>query len=196
MEMNRKTIRRVLAGFLVLAGGACGAHRGSRGTFHDPNMDFALVQTVAVTPFVNLTQSQNAADRVRETFMTMLQATGSIYVLPPGEVGRGITRTSMGNPAAPTPEEVVTFATIVKADAVITGTLLEYGEVRSGTSSANMISVSLKMMEAQSGRVVWSASSTRGGIKASDRLFGGGGKPMNAVTVEAIDDLLDQLFAK
>ena len=80
------------------------------------------------------------------------------------------------------------------ADAVITGTLREYGEVRSGPASANVISLSVQMMEAETGKVVWSASSTKGGISAADRLFGGGGKPMNAVTQEAVDDLIDKLF--
>jgi hypothetical protein len=41
---------------------------------------------------------------------------------------------------------------------------------------------------------VWSASATRGGISASDRLFGGGGEPMDEITSEAVRDLLDKLF--
>jgi hypothetical protein len=158
-------------------------------------MDFSLVQTVAVMPFANLSASTNASDRVRDTFMTLLQATGSLYVLPPGEVARGIARTSVETPPAPTAEEVVALAKNLKADAVITGTVLEYGEVRSGTSASNLVSISLKMMEAQTGKVVWSASVSCGGVDAADRLFGGGGEPMANVTVEAIDDLLDVLFA-
>ena len=181
---------------LALVPAGCGAARGGSAAYHDGTMDFALVQNVAVMPFVNLSQNQNAGDRVRETLMTMLQATGAFYVLPPGEVGRGISRTTVVNPATPTPEEVVAFAKNVKVDAVITGTVLEYGEVRSGSTSANAITVSAKMMEAQTGKVVWSASSTKGGVTASDRLFGGGGEPMNAVTVSAIDELLDSLFEK
>ena len=79
---------------------------------------------------------------------------------------------------------------------VITGTVLEYGEVRSGSTSSNVISVSLKMLEAQSGKVVWTASSTQGGVTASARLFGGGGQPMDEVTEKAVEDLLDKLFKK
>jgi hypothetical protein len=91
---------------------------------------------------------------------------------------------------------VTKFAKVVSADAVFTGTLKEYGEVRSGTSAANVVSLSMQMMEAQTGRVVWSASSTRGGVTTSDRLFGGGGEPMNETTQKAVDDLLDKLFGK
>ena len=162
--------------------------------YRDPDMDFGLIQTVAVMPFQNLSRDNLAGDRVRDVFITMLQGTGAVYVVPPGEVVRGINRAGITLPAIPAPEEVVRFAGSVKTDTVITGTVREYGEVRTGTSAANLISLSLMMMEAQTGKVVWSASSTKGGITASDRLLGGGGDPMNRVTEKAIDDLLDKLF--
>jgi hypothetical protein len=72
----------------------------------------------------------------------------------------------------------------------------EYGEVRSGTTTANVVSVSLQMMEGQTAKVVWSASSTKGGVTTSDRLFGGGGEPMNIEIQKAVNDLLDKLFEK
>jgi hypothetical protein len=195
MNATRKAQFWLVAALLTAAAGCATAGRHSV-TYHDPNMDFSLVQTVAVTPFANLTPSNNAADRVRDVFMTMLQATGSIYVLPPGEVARGLSRANVASSTTPTAEDVVALGKIVKADVIITGTVLEYGEVRSGSAVANVVSVELKMMEVQAGRVVWSASSSKGGITAADRLFGSGGRPMNAVTQEAVKDLLDKLFGK
>ncbi len=167
-----------------------------QGTFRDPNMDFGQLQNVAVMPFVNLSRDTNAADRVRDVFMTLLLATHGVYAVPPGEVARGISRVGIANPTAPTTEEIKKFADIVKVDAVITGTVREYGEVRSGTTASNLVSVSLQMIEGQTGRVVWSASSTQGGVTSSDRLFGGGGEPMNIVTEKAVNDLLDKLFGQ
>jgi len=179
--------------FLLFAMGCAGT---SHNVYRDPNMDFGSLQAVAVLPFTNLTREQMAADRVRDVFMTMLQATGGVYVIPPGEVARGISRLNLERPATPTAEEIVKVAKILNADAVIAGTVSEYGEVRSGTTSANVISVSLQMMEAQTGRGVWTASSTKGGVTTTDRLFGGGGEPMNLVTQKAVTDLLDKLFGK
>jgi hypothetical protein len=163
-------------------------------TYHDPNMDFSLVQKVGVLPFTNLSQMTAAGERVRDVFSTMLQAGGSIYVLPPGEVARGVDRAALVKPSTPTGEECVNLGKILQTDAVITGVVREYGEVRSGSVSANVVSISVEMMETQTGRVVWSASATRGGISASDRLFGGGGEPMDEITSEAVRDLLDKLF--
>ncbi len=182
---------------ILLASAGCASTRESiRVTYRDPNMDFGQLQAVAVMPFANLSRDPTAADRVRDVFTTMLLATQGVYVVPPGEVARGISRAGIAAPATPTAEEVVKFVSMVKADAVITGTVREYGEVRSGTASATMISVSLEMMEGQTGRVVWSASSTKGGVTTLDRMFGGGGEPMNIVTERAVEDLLDKLFGK
>jgi hypothetical protein len=162
--------------------------------YFEPNMDFASLQSVAVMPFQNLTGQDDAAERVRDTFMGMLLATEAIYVIPPGEVARGIARAGGVGLEGPTSEQVEKLSGILEVDAVITGVLKEYGAVRSGTASANVISLSLQMIESGSGRVVWSASSTKGGITVWDRLLGGGGEPMNTVTEDVVDDLLDKLF--
>ena len=187
---------RVLAGCiaLVLALTGCAAHRTAVSTFHDPEMDFSLIRTVAVVPFSNLTPSARASERVRDVFMTMLQATGAVYVVPPGEVARAISRVGLTDQTAPTAEQVVALAKNLDADVVITGTVLEYGEVRSGSATANAISLSLEMLEGQTGRLVWSSSSTQGGVGAAKRLFGGGGEPMNVVTMKAVEDLINALF--
>jgi len=185
----------ILSVCLVMFGLAGCAVTGSGGeTFKNSVMNFAAVQSVAVLPFQNLTADDDAAARTRDAFMGMLLATEAIYVLPPGEVQRGIERTSLREPSAPSSEKVKALGEILQVDAVITGVLREYGNVRSGQTEANLISISLQMLEVETGRIVWSGAATKGGIGVPERLFGGGGDPMNEVTKEAINDLLNQLF--
>jgi len=179
---------------LLLSITALVACAGPRDTYIDPNMDFGTVKTVAVMPFVSLTRDSVVAERVRDVFITRLLSTGAVYVVPVGEVARGVARVEIQNPGAPSPEEVVKLGGVIKAQAVITGTVREYGEVRSGTVSSNIISMSLQMMEAQTGKVVWTGSSTKGGINVWQRLFGGGGQPMNKITVEAVNELINGLL--
>ena len=157
-------------------------------------MDFGAIQSVAVMPFLNLSRDNIAGERVRDVFINKLLSTGAVYVLPIGEVARGITRADIQNPAAPSQEEAVKLAGLIKAQAVITGVVKEYGEVRAGSTSANVLSLSLQMIEAQTGKIVWTATSTKGGISMVDRLLGGGGQPMNDITEKAIDDLINKLF--
>lgn len=190
-----KVQRSGIALMLLTLAAACASRKNAEVTYHAPTMDFSLVRTVAVLPFANLSTTQTADERVRDVFMTMLQATGQIYVLPMGEVQRGLSRVEMPNPTAPSDQEVVALSKALSCDAVITGSVLEYGEARSGSASASYISVSVQMLEAGSGKLVWSAQSTKGGISAADRMFGGGGQPMNVVTADAVGQLLDELFA-
>jgi hypothetical protein len=178
--------------FVVIAASVCAGQVTD--VFRDPRMDFATIQTVAVMPFANLTRDQVVADRVRDVFINKLLSTEAVYVLPVGEVGRGIAKLEIQNPSAPTPEEVVKLGGFVKADAVFTGVVREYGEVRSGTTAANVISMSIQLIEAQTGRIVWSGSSTKGGITFMNRLFGGGGQPLNRETEEAVDALFEKLL--
>ncbi|HWR59834.1 MAG TPA: GNA1162 family protein [Thermodesulfovibrionales bacterium] len=185
--------RQLVITVMLMSVLAC-ASGGGGDKFRNPNMDFGSVQTVAVLPFTNLSRDQMAADRVRDVFVTALLASGDIYVIPVGEVAKGIGLAGIVNPSAPSSAEVMKLAPLIKANALITGVLREYGEVRSGSSTANAISLSLQMMDAQTGQVIWSTSTTKGGIGIKDRLLGGGGDPMNNITEQAIKDLINQLY--
>ncbi len=189
---NHSCFRKRAAAALALALAAGCSTTGRR--YLDPNMDFGAVRTVAVMPFVNLTRESAAADRVRDVFATMLLSTGALFVVPVGEVQSAIASQALQTPATPSVEAVTKLGRILKVDAIITGTVREYGEVRSGGTSANVVSISVQMIETTSGKLVWSASSTRGGVSMADRLLGSSGTPMNQVTEEAVDDLIGKLF--
>lgn len=179
---------------LVLSIVALVACAGGHDTYIDPIMDFGIVKTVAVMPFVSLTRDPVVAERVRDVFITRLLSTGAVYVVPVGEVARGVARVEIQNPGTPSPEEILKLGGLIKAQAVVTGTVREYGEVRSGSVSTNIISLSLQMIETQTGKVVWTASSTKGGVNIWHRLFGGGGQPMNEITLKAVNDLINRLL--
>ena len=177
------------AAVLVLVSCAHGSQ-----TYVDPDMDLGAIRTVAVLPFTNLSRDQQASERVRDVFTTHLLATHGVYVVPYGEVARALAKAAVANPSAPTVEEVQKLGTMLKADAVVIGTLKEYGEIRSGAVSANAISLSMQLQETGSGKIVGAGATTKGGVGMSDRLFGSGGAPLNEVTDAAVADLLDQLF--
>ncbi len=162
--------------------------------YQDRNMDFGSVRTVAVVPFANLSRENLAADRVRDVFSNGLLATNAIYVVPLGEVQRVISKAGIQAATSPSIEEVVKLGQMLKADAIITGVVKEYGEVRSGNTAAPIVSVSLQMQEVSTGKVVWAASSTKGGVTFGDRLLGSSGTPMNQVTEAVVDDLINKLF--
>lgn len=173
---------------------ACGSHRIST-IYHDSEMDFSSLRVVAVMPFPNFSGNKMAAKRVRDILSNKLLSTTAFYIIPPGEVARGIYRAGISDTSALSMDEIVKIASIIKADALITGAVREYGVMKSGVTSANVISLSLQMIDVESRKTVWSAASTKGGISFLDRLFGGGGEPMNDITEAAVDDLIDKLFS-
>jgi polysaccharide biosynthesis protein PelC len=180
-----------LAGLIMMMLGGCAT---SGDTFRDTTMDFAAIKTVAVMPFANLSRDQLAAERVRDVFSTSLMSTGSIYSLPSGEIARAINSIGLGNATTVSAEDTVKLCKALKADGIFTGVLREYGDVRSGNATADVISLSLQLIEGQTGRVVWSASTSQGGIGLMEKLFGGGGKPLNDVTEKAVNVLISKLF--
>jgi hypothetical protein len=191
MPSNQDQRRAAPAALLVVLA-ACAGGSGAR--YQDPNMDFGSVKTVAVMPFQNLARETTAGERVRDVFATMLLATGSMYVVPQGEVQRAVAKGSIQSPTVLNTEDVIKLGQMLKADALITGVIREYGEVRTGSTSANVVALSVQMVETATGKVVWSASSTKGGVSLGDRLLGSSGTPMNQVTEAAVDDLLNKLF--
>jgi TolB-like protein len=137
--------------------------------YRDGMMDFGTIRTVAVMPFANLTRDQIVAERVRDVFINKLLST---------EV-----------------DDTVKLGKFLKVDALITGVVREYGEVRAGTNTANVVSMSIQLIETETGKIVWSGSSTKGGITFWRRLLGSGGQPLNTETERAVDALFDKLLS-
>ena len=188
---NRIKLKKIILLLIIATLAACAA---SNTNYHDPDMDFSALRTVAVLPFANLTRDKMAGARVKDLFANSLLSTGVVYVVPTGEVARSLMRIGVQIPTAPSSEEIVKLGAIIKVDAVITGTVREYGEVKSGSTAANVISLGVQMIDTQSRKVVWAASSTKGGITFWDRLLGGGGELMKDVTKAAVDDVINKLF--
>lgn len=194
MRVLERWSRRLSETCVVLTLGIAATGCATTAGYRNTDMDFGAIQAVAVMPLGNLSRDNQAAERVRDVLNTMLLATGAFYVVPSGEVSRAVGKAGAADPTSPTADETVKLCAQLKVDALVTGSLREYGEVRSGSVTANAISLSLKLAEGQTGKVVWSGASTKGGIGFFERLFGGGGDPLNGVTERAVDDLISQLF--
>lgn len=189
--MNPRRWIRPVAVALLFAVLGCG---GRQRRYQDEQMDFGAIRAVAVLPFQNLTRDNVASERVRDVFSNMVLATGAFYVVPYGEVVRAISRSGVTAPTTPAMDDVVKLGKQLQVGAVFVGTVKEYGEVRTGSSSANVVAVSVQLIETDTGKIVWSASSTKGGLTVAARLFGSSAAPLNGITEEAVDDLLEQLF--
>lgn len=194
---RRRALLRCVARFgaalgMILSLAACGGNRPT--SFIHPRVDFSFFKKVAVLPFQNLTTDQFAPERVRESVAAQLLATGAMDVIEPGQVLLVMRQLNL-QPGTPLGiEDLKKLGKALGVNGVIMGTVKEYGEVRSGSVSAPVVSISLRMIEVDSGTIVWSVSNTAGGISTTMRLFGIGSSTMSEVTRTVVRQSLDTLF--
>jgi TolB-like protein len=165
----KKTAFLIFIGFIGLAGCATGPT-----VYIHPNADFSSLKKVAVLPFDNLTQDRFAADKVQKIFTTELLSLGAFEVIEPGQVLKALRDQRIEAPAGMTAAEIKKVGEALGAQALIFGTVVDFGESRSGTTPSPEVTVQLRLAETQSGLTLWSVSHTRGGVKISVRLFGVG----------------------
>jgi hypothetical protein len=193
--MASTTMRPALTSIAIAAALALAGCSRRPAAYVNPQMDFSSIRSVAVMPFWNLSKEPQGSDRVRDVFQNALLATNGVYVVPTGEVARAVQRLSIATPVTPTVDDVVKLAQLLKVDAVITGVLKEYGEVRTASATSYVVSLSVQMQEGSTAKVIWAAASSKGGVGWGARLLGStGGRPANEVTEQVVDELLAQLF--
>ena len=180
---------------LLLAGllPGCASPKAEPAVFVHPNADFSIYERVAVLPLENLTSERFAADRIRELLVVELSAQGLFGVVEGGEVNRVLRVHNIDSAAALGPEEVKQLGTELKAQALLTGSVIEFREQRNGTLNSPEVALSLRLLDVESGLVVWSVSDARSGLGVWTRLFGVGEENQTGAARKLICELLARL---
>jgi hypothetical protein len=136
------------------------------------DIDFSFYKKVAVLPLDNLTTDRFAADILRQVVISELLASGLLDVVVPGEVSSvsrdlGIKSiTSLDN------SQITAVGNALKVEAIIMGSVVEYGIVKMGNASAPQVSINLMMADTNTGSIIWSITKTRGGAGFMAQHFG------------------------
>ncbi len=180
---------RTLALLSLIAATACGGH--SR--YLNPNSDLGTLRTVAILPFENVTPDKLATERTQRIFLTELLATGAFEVVEPGLVLRTIRR-EQGDASTFAPEDFKRIGESLKAQAFFLGTVLEWEDPRVGAAPAPRVTLQRRLVDAETGKTVWSTTRTKAGASWSARLFGIGGRTATGTAEELIRDELSALL--
>jgi len=139
---------------------------GSPPAFVEPDADLDFYERVAVTPFWVSGADRSASDQVTDAFVTALMISEKYVVAEPGlfrhtlaDVADQASVTHRGL----TPEQVLELGTRAQVEAVFEGSILTYEMTRIGQNQYPLISVELRMIDAQTGRLIWSMTLTRKG---------------------------------
>jgi hypothetical protein len=128
---------------------------------------------LAIVPFDSVgLQQENAARIVTDEVMTSLLGTGLFDVIEPGMVYQALSDSGTRNPSGL--DSVLMQKLQEKlgpVQAFVVGMVGEFGEVRVGPMTYPSISVSARVLDAQSGAILWAGSASRTGAE-SEKLFG------------------------
>ncbi len=179
---------------VAFVGLICAGCAGNVTTFIHPQADFSLVRRVAVLPIENLTREPTASPKVRQLLIIELLSSGSVEVVDVGEVAHAIRMTGVAPPSAPANEDVLKLGEELEVQALIAGSVQEFSQSRSSGAPSTSVSISLRMIETDTGTVIWSSTVSKSGVGAMGRLFGVGGDSATERAHELIRKALKTLI--
>ena len=156
--------------------------------------DFSLIQKIAVLPLENLTQDQQAGERVRKIVVSEILAAGVLDVIEPVQVNQALGQQQIQNISGISAKQIAELAKSLGVQAFVVGSVDIYERVNVAGGSFAEVAVTLRALDATSGTIVWSASKSAGGAGFFGRLFGFGGDTLYEATQRAVHAAVVTLF--
>jgi TolB-like protein len=149
---------------------------------------------VAILPFENLTEDENAAKVVEELFAKELYRSGGYKVLDRSEAESRLTAKQVGTPRAPDRATLMQIAKVLAVDGLFYGSVLEYAylsEVRDGTVIGRepAVGLQIRLFDGKRGEVVWAGSHAR----SSFAMVVSNQDSLSQIAAIAIDQLVADL---
>lgn len=137
---------------------------GAKGGYRSQVLDSLPRWRVAVATFENFSERRGAGRILADVLTTALYLHGGFQVVDPGELHEALIALER------TPYGGIDRATLVAlkkrtgVDAIFLGTVYRYSEgLKQGATSSPEISLDIRMLDAETGKILWFASSERTG---------------------------------
>ena len=180
--MHRKIIGIIVSGMLLFLPG-CSTHSVVKSYVRE-NASLAHIEHVAVLPF----EGGARAPRIREFTMTQLLASGVFDVVDKGLVDSVLSQEAIG-PGTPLDASTIRrLGQILNVQAFILGSVEEATQSR-GSASFAETTMTLRLIDSQTGILLWQASGRGSSYSLADRLFGMTPKDSFVVTMGLLNDL-------
>lgn len=184
-RMKGVLVRGLLVTALIALAG-CGA-RPQVKSFLRQDVNLGYIRTVAVLPFE---QQAGAAEQIREIAITQVLASGLFDVLDKGRVDSALAEEAVERGRPIDPPTLRRLAQRLGVQAFLLGSVDQAGDARAGTSVYPEVTLTLRLVDAENGVLLWQASGRGSGYSLADRLFGL--RPRNSFEVTL--DLLSRLL--
>jgi len=149
--------------------------------------------TIAMLPLENLSGRAENGDRFTRLVWSAVGRSGRFQLVDPGEVDAVLVELRIRSAGSLTREQVLKAAGRLHARWLLAGTLLECGTVHAPDGDVPSFTLTLRLLDGESGRVVWTDLRARSG-EDHETVFGWGRESSLERLAEATtQDLLKNL---
>jgi len=156
-------------------------------------IDYSSIKRVAVLPFEPLTSDEYAGEKIRQLVITELLSRG-IDVVEPGEVTRALVELKIRSLGSIKTTDIQTLAKTLGVEALMMGSVEAYGISRGITVSYPEVSISLRLVAASSGNIIWSVCTPSGGANFWTRHFGAENISLSETASKVVGEAIDTMF--
>jgi polysaccharide biosynthesis protein PelC len=161
-----------LALAFLIAG--CGSNVSVK-PFADPSMASIIEGGIAVLPFDNLSESRSAGKTMENMLLIELLKQSSVRFVNPGEVSQALQDERIRLATSMSREALRNLGARLEVSSVVQGVVQEYSMQRltasGGSGEVPVVSVTIRMLDVETGAIIWAASSTRRG-NDTEKVFG------------------------
>lgn len=172
---------------LMLAG--CGSRTVSESYLRE-DVDFGFIQRIAVLPFENNSSDNFAPERARDVTITQVLALGLFDTVEKALVDNVLFEEGIDKGATFDPLTMKRIGQRLQSQAFIMGTVDLAGMNTIGTNTYPEMALTLRLIEANSGMILWQASGNISGESFGRRLFGIKADDPYQLTLKLVRDLL------
>ncbi len=158
------------------------------------DFNFSYLERVAVIPFENLTQDQGAGARTTRFFSTELLAAEAFEVVEPGEVTRALSAQGTLRTGELNQDQLIAIGKELGTQALFLGSVGESSTSRSGGGAVNTVTLTVRLVETDTGSTIWSATHTEQGRGFWSTLFGTAEPSMSEVTRRCVEKTIETLI--
>jgi hypothetical protein len=156
--------------------------------------DFSVIKKIAVLPLENLSQDQQAGERVRKVVVSEILAAGVLDVIEPAQVNQALGQQQIQSISGVSAKQINELGKGLGVQAFVVGSVDNYERLNVGGGSFAEVAITLRAVDAATGTVIWSTSKSAGGAGVMGRLFGFGGDSMYEATQKAVHTAVGTLF--
>ncbi len=138
----------------------------TQSAFLNPLAELDFYESVAVVPFWNTTGDRTAGEKVSDSFVTELMITEKYHVIEPGQFRHKLVAATVGLDGSRRgldAEQIKKAGESAGVQALFEGTVLSYEMARIGQGSYPLITVELRMLDVETGELIWMTTVTRKG---------------------------------